>query len=290
MASINKIKVEGNDYNIAVGEAIFSYPIEQDKGWGKCFTISGFNLYRSSRQLEFMLRGPHCPSLFVMVKYQNYGGDTLDSCDFSITAVNANNEDTHVVFSKGILAGSGYLGSAQLHIWCKLWDFNTITLVNPPANMQVYNYLTTQYKSQESFISNTIPVKYIFDTTNSTPISPFKDGKRFLANQSIFIAYNKGVMICPLDASGVTLTFWSGKSKTIYNWTSIFNRSQQDDIITGSGAQGTYNLYYRYQIEVNGSSLTEQVLRDSNVGGKGVEIVNAPISIKANKSVWVAYL
>lgn len=285
MASINKINVVGKDYNIAVGDAIFNYPIGDDKGWGKCFTIYGFGFNWSNRQFEFMLRGRHCPNLFVMVKYQNDGHNNLNSCNFTITAVSGNNEDTHVVFSKEIV-GEG----AQLHIWCKFWDYNTITLVNPPADMEVYNYQTTEYKSSESAIPNTIAVKYIFDVTNSTPISPFKNGKIVQANENILIDYNKGVMICPLDASGVTITLWSGKTRTIYNWTPFFNTTQQDVLQPGTGLVRTYDLYRRYKIRVDGNLVSENVITASLVSGIGVYQRADSVVIKADKSVWVAYL
>lgn len=285
MASINKIKVVGNDYNIAVGQTVFSYPIGDDKGWGKCFTIYGFGFNWSNRQFEFMLRGRHCPNLFVMVKYQNNGTNNLDGCAFTITAVSGNDEDTHVVFSKEIV-GEG----AQLHIWCKFWDFNTITLINPPEEMEVYNYQTTEYKSSETAIPNQITVKYIFDVTNCTPISPFKNGEIVQANQNITIGYNKGIVICPLDASGVTITLWSGKTTTIYTWTSFFNTTQHDELRSGTGLVRTYSLYHRYKIRVNGNLQSENVEIASLVQGIGVDTINDIVYIKANKSVWVAYL
>lgn len=285
MASINKIKVAGNDYNIAVGQTVFSYPIGDDKGWGKCFTIYGFGFNWSNRQFEFMLRGRHCPNLFVMVKYQNDGQNTLNSCNFTITAVSGNNEDTHVVFSKEIV-GEG----AQLHIWCKFWDFNTITLINPPEEMEVYNYQTTEYKSSETAIPNQITVKYIFDTTKLVAVSPFSNGEIIEANQPITIQYNKGIVVFPLDVSGTIVTLWGGTVRTIHTWTSFFNTTQHDVIKPGTGLVTTHDLYKRYKIMVNGSSVAKDVEIASMVQGIGVDLVNDSLTIKANKSVWVAYL
>ena len=285
MGKINSFRIKGTDYDVAVGQSVFSYPIGDDKGWAKCFTIYGFGFNWSNRQFEFMLRGRHCPNLFVMVKYQNNGTSNLDGCAFTITAVSGNNEDTHVVFSKEIV-GEG----AQLHIWCKMWDFNTLTLINQPDGLQVHNYQSTEYETSDTSIYNQITVKYILDTTKLAAVSPFSNGEIIEANQPITIQYNKGIVVFPLDVSGTIVTLWGGTVRTIYTWTSFFNTTQHDEIKPGTGLVKTHDLYKRYKIMVNGSLVAKDVEIASMVQGIGVNLVNDSLTIKANKSVWVAYL